>query len=67
MNGLEAPLAIVDLETTGSRPAWDRITEIGVIEVDGFQVVSEWGSNVIHAKPASSERRNMMKRRRIEM
>ena len=26
---LESPLAMVDLETTGSQPAWDRITEIG--------------------------------------
>jgi len=43
---LEAPLAIVDLETTGTRPAADRITEIGVIEVDGFEVVSEWSTLV---------------------
>ena len=32
---LDAPLAIVDLETTGAHPAWDRVTEIAVIEVDG--------------------------------
>jgi RNA polymerase sigma factor (sigma-70 family) len=30
---LESPLAIVDLETTGGRPACDRVTEIGDIEV----------------------------------
>jgi DNA polymerase III epsilon subunit-like protein len=33
MDLLQAPLAIVDLETTGTRPAADRITEIGVLEV----------------------------------
>src|SRR3954466_7997477 len=46
VNDLESPLAVVDLETTGSRPAWDRITEIGVIEVDGFEVTSEWSTLV---------------------
>lgn len=25
---LDAPLAIVDVETTGAHPAWDRVTEI---------------------------------------
>jgi DNA polymerase III subunit epsilon len=43
---LESPLAIVDLETTGGQPAWDRITEIGVIEIDGFEVSSEWSTLV---------------------
>lgn len=42
----EARLAIVDLETTGTRPARDRITEIGVIEVERFEVVSEWSTLV---------------------
>jgi DNA polymerase-3 subunit epsilon len=46
MLALEHPLAIVDLETTGGQPAWDRITEIGVIEVDGFEVSSEWSTLV---------------------
>ena len=46
MNLVEAPLAIVDLETTGTRPATDRITEIGVIEIDRFQVASEWSTLV---------------------
>jgi DNA polymerase-3 subunit epsilon len=40
------PLAIVDLETTGTRPAADRVTEIGVLEVEGFEVVSEWSTLV---------------------
>ena len=46
MDLLEAPLAIVDLETTGTRAARDRITEIGVIEVERFEVVSEWSTLV---------------------
>jgi DNA polymerase-3 subunit epsilon len=43
---LHSRLAVVDLETTGGEPAWDRITEIGVIEVDGFEVSSEWSTLV---------------------
>jgi len=27
----DAPLAIVDVETTGAHPAWDRVTEIAVL------------------------------------
>ena len=43
---LDAPLAIVDVETTGAHPAWDRVTEIAVVEVEGGQVVSEWSTLV---------------------
>lgn len=43
---LDAPLAIVDLETTGGHPAHDRVTEIAVLEVDGFEVTSEWSTLV---------------------
>jgi DNA polymerase-3 subunit epsilon len=46
MQSLHAPLAIVDLETTGGQPGFDRITEIGVIEVDGFEVTGEWSTLV---------------------
>ena len=46
MQALDGPLAIVDLETTGALPGWDRVTEIGVIEVDGFEVTSEWSTLV---------------------
>jgi DNA polymerase-3 subunit epsilon len=42
----DAPLAIVDLETTGGRPAWDRVTEIAVVEVDGGEIASEWSTLV---------------------
>jgi len=45
-SALQGPLAVVDLETTGGQPASDRITEIGVIEVDGFEVSSEWSTLV---------------------
>src|SRR5437870_12175473 len=41
-----ARLAIVDLETTGTRPGADRVTEIGVLEVERFEVVSEWSTLV---------------------
>ena len=46
MQSLKAPLAIVDLETTGGQPGLDRVTEIGVIEVDGFEVTGEWSTLV---------------------
>jgi DNA polymerase-3 subunit epsilon len=46
MHLAHAPLAIVDLETTGSDPARDRVTEIAVLEVDGFEVSAEWSTLV---------------------
>src|SRR4051812_19066149 len=46
MHLLDAPLAIVDLETTGADPASDRITEIAVLEVQGFEVTAEWSTLV---------------------
>ena len=46
MDLLQASLAIVDLETTGTRPATDRITEIGVLEVERFEVISQWSTLV---------------------
>ena len=45
MSLFEQPLAIVDLETTGGDPLMDRITEIGVVLVDGPQR-REWSSLV---------------------
>lgn len=36
-------LAFIDLETTGGNPAHDRVTEIGVVEVDG-DCVSTWNT-----------------------
>jgi DNA polymerase-3 subunit epsilon len=46
MQILETPLAIVDVETTGAHPAWDRVTEIAVVEVAQGEVVSEWSTLV---------------------
>jgi DNA polymerase-3 subunit epsilon len=42
----DAPLAIVDLETTGAHPAFDRVTEIAVIEVNGGEVAESWSTLV---------------------
>jgi DNA polymerase III subunit epsilon len=42
----DAPLAIVDLETTGAHPAWDRVTEIAVVEIDRGELASEWSTLV---------------------
>jgi DNA polymerase-3 subunit epsilon len=55
MLALDAPLAIVDLETTGTRAAVDRITEIAVLELDGLGVVSEWSTLVNPGKPIPGE------------
>jgi DNA polymerase-3 subunit epsilon len=43
MNG---PLAVVDVETTGSDPASDRITEIALLEVSGFALTAQWSTLV---------------------
>jgi DNA polymerase III subunit epsilon len=39
-----APLAIIDLETTGMTATRDRITEIGIVTVVDNQVVSTWST-----------------------
>jgi len=39
-------MVFVDLETTGANPAVDRITEIGVVEVDGSGVATHWSTLV---------------------
>jgi len=41
MNG---PLAIVDVETTGSDPARDRVTEIALLEVNGMALTGQWST-----------------------
>ena len=40
------PLAVVDLETTGATAHVDRITEIGIVEVDCGHYIGEWSSLV---------------------
>src|SRR6266568_6798865 len=39
-------VAFVDLETTGTAAAEDRITEVGIVRVDGGARVSEWSTLV---------------------
>ena len=46
MRLFDAPLAIVDLETTGAHPVWDRVTEIAVLEVDAGEVTGQWSTLV---------------------
>ncbi len=41
-----APLAIIDLETTGMTATADRITEIGIVMVVDNKVVEEWSTLV---------------------
>jgi len=43
---LDSPLAIVDLETTGAHPVYDRVTEVAVIEVEDGEVQDEWSTLV---------------------
>jgi len=43
-------LAFIDLETTGANPQHDRITEIGIVEVEGDQV-SRWSTLVNPQRP----------------
>ena len=39
-------LVFVDLETTGANPAIDKITEIGLVEVNDAGEASQWSSLV---------------------
>lgn len=39
-------IAFVDLETTGTTPSHDRVTEVGIVRVDEGTRVSEWSSLV---------------------
>ena len=43
---LDRPLVFLDLETTGATAHVDRITEIGLVEVDRGNYVGEWSSLV---------------------
>ena len=43
-------LAFIDLETTGANPVRDRITEIGVVEVDGDRVTT-WNTLINPGRP----------------
>ena len=43
---LDRPLILLDLETTGATASFDRITEIGLIEVENGEYVREWSTLV---------------------
>jgi DNA polymerase-3 subunit epsilon len=43
---LDRPLVFLDLETTGATASFDRITEIGLIEVERGAFVREWSTLV---------------------
>jgi DNA polymerase-3 subunit epsilon len=43
---LNRPLVFLDLETTGATASFDRITEIGLIEVERGEYVREWSTLV---------------------
>jgi len=43
---LDQPLAFLDLETTGTSPARDRIIEIGLCLVEGGRLIEEWSTLV---------------------
>ncbi|MDB5809496.1 MAG: polymerase epsilon subunit [Betaproteobacteria bacterium] len=50
---LDRPLVFLDLETTGATAGVDRITEIGLIEVDDGEYVREWTTLVNPGIPIS--------------
>jgi DNA polymerase-3 subunit epsilon len=39
-------IAFIDLETTGTAPTGDRVTEIGIVRVEEGELVEEWSSLV---------------------
>ena len=43
---LDQPLVILDLETTGANPVYDRVTEVGLIEVERGRAIAEWSTLV---------------------
>ena len=47
--------AFIDLETTGVSPSVDRITEIGIVLVDGDTTIQEWSTLVDPGIPIPSE------------
>ena len=43
---LDQPLVILDVETTGANPVYDRVTEVGLIEIERGRSVAEWATLV---------------------
>ena len=48
---LDRPLVFLDVETTGARASHDRITEVGLVEVEHGSIRSEWASLVNPGRP----------------
>lgn len=48
---MQARLAIVDVETTGSDPVGDRITEIAVLHAEGGALTAQWSTLVNPGRP----------------
>ena len=51
---LDRALIFLDLETTGATAHSDRITEIGLVEVDKGRYIGEWSSLVNPEQPIPS-------------
>ncbi|MBI4194867.1 MAG: DNA polymerase III subunit epsilon [Betaproteobacteria bacterium] len=43
---LDGPLVFLDLETTGATATHDRITEVGIVEVNAGRLIGEWSTLV---------------------
>ena len=48
-------IAFIDLETTGTTPTGDRITEIGIVRVEDGQLAEEWSTLVNPGMPIPEE------------
>lgn len=46
MPAFDAPVAFVDVETTGGHPAWHRVTEVAIVGMREGEVEWEWSSLV---------------------
>ncbi|MEP7155028.1 MAG: exonuclease domain-containing protein [Betaproteobacteria bacterium] len=52
---LHERIAVIDLETTGTAATSDGITEIGIVRIEGGEVVEEWSSLVNPQVPIPPE------------
>ncbi|HEX4986371.1 MAG TPA: exonuclease domain-containing protein [Burkholderiales bacterium] len=52
---LDRRLAFLDVETTGAAAHYDRITEIGLVEVDGGRETGAWSSLINPQRPIPPE------------
>ncbi len=51
MSAFDAPVAFVDVETTGGHPAWHRVTEVAIVGMRAGEVEWEWSSLVNPGTP----------------